>query len=509
MATSTVTKGPKSSDISSPVSTTFSLLGTGNSTGVPWLQCVIDKSRRCAVCEDCLTNPSSKNRRNNPSALVSFDHPDGRRRNILIDVGKTFRDTVLKNFERLGVEQVDAVILTHGHMDAFGGLDDLRDISPTRTLPVYLTQSCFDVVSRSFSYLVKKPETKGLFIASLDWKIIAPFQPFEVEGLVIVPLPVEHGPPGPMLGFEFCTVAAPGAGASPSYEGRASDAADSGAAASSKTVPAADGAQHHHSGSCCGGAAENGGVGHAGEHDGPTTVGSEGAHEALSSTAPLPLERVHGGPQRIVYISDIAAMPADTRAYLKDGRPIDLLVLDALSYASYPTHFGFKQAVACALDVGAEGRTVFVGCNHRVDYYAESPKLATFGAAHGRRLELGYDGWTQAFQLSREGTVESVAAEVQAARANAARIPPPAGVQPVPHIELTGTPRGAAPGRQLQEDERPSTLPPASESATDAATHAPIAFTYADAVFPEWEDGMSPSGGGGGRRGSPEKVRRT
>ena len=181
----------------------FALLGTGNSTGVPWLNCVVNPHKRCAVCAHCMAHPStSKNVRNNPSALVSVSHPDGRDRHILIDVGKTFRDTVLRQLPRLGVSRLAAVIITHAHMDAFGGLDDLRDVSPHATLPVYLTQTCYDVVARSFSYLVTKPATRGLFIASLDWRVIQPDQPFEVEGLVVAPLRVEHGPPGPMLGFD-------------------------------------------------------------------------------------------------------------------------------------------------------------------------------------------------------------------------------------------------------------------------------------------------------------------
>ena len=67
----------------------FALLGTGNSTGVPWLQCVIDPETRCSVCADCMANPASKNVRNNPSGLLTYEHPDGRRRHILIDVGKS------------------------------------------------------------------------------------------------------------------------------------------------------------------------------------------------------------------------------------------------------------------------------------------------------------------------------------------------------------------------------------------------------------------------------------
>jgi phosphoribosyl 1,2-cyclic phosphodiesterase len=86
---------------------------------------------------------------------------DGRRVNILIDCGKTFRDTVLRTFPALGVTHLDAVFLTHGHADAFMGLDDLRDVSlGGKPFPIYTSAPCFEVVSRAFAYLVKKPEMK-------------------------------------------------------------------------------------------------------------------------------------------------------------------------------------------------------------------------------------------------------------------------------------------------------------------------------------------------------------
>lgn len=207
-------------------------LGAGNSTGVPWLQCVMNPAVRCATCavsgrvacgqshrfpgarscaliptsrpcrpplQDCLDDPSSLNVRSNPSALISFDHPDGRTRHILIDAGKTLRDFVVKQFTKLGVTHIDAVILTHPHLDAYQGLDDLRDLAPRTLLPVYLSEGCFARVAPGFNYLVQPPPTAGLFIAQIDWRIVRPFQPFVVEGLIVTPLPVEHGEPGPML----------------------------------------------------------------------------------------------------------------------------------------------------------------------------------------------------------------------------------------------------------------------------------------------------------------------
>lgn len=84
----------------------FALLGTGSSASVPWLHCVISPGTACVTCTEALQNPLSLNRRNNPSAVLSHSLSDGRRVNILIDCGKTFRDAVLRNFRTLGIDHL-------------------------------------------------------------------------------------------------------------------------------------------------------------------------------------------------------------------------------------------------------------------------------------------------------------------------------------------------------------------------------------------------------------------
>lgn len=346
----------------------FAILGSGNSTSVPWLQCVIDVSTRCSVCDDALRNPSSKNSRHNPCGLVSFAHPDGRTRHILIDCGKTLREVVTRRLPELGVTSIDAVLLTHPHADAMLGLDDLRDVSPFAKIPVYLSASCFDRVCGAFPYLVTKPTTANLFIASIDWRIIVPFQPFEFDGLHIVPFPVCHGLPGPMLGFDFQYV-------SPTL-----------------SLPPVAGPRND---SCC---AEEGVA-----SDTCADSGSE-----VTSAAAAPPRSGH----RFVYISDVVALPVDTRAYLK-SRPIDVLLLDALSYMSYPTHFSVGQAVACSLDL-CPARTVLVGMNHRIDYYLEQPRMEEFCASlgDGTRIEYGFDGWSVPLDLSVPCGLDALCASV-------------------------------------------------------------------------------------------------
>ncbi len=108
-------------------------VGTGSSTGVPRIGCVQkvcpiyshQKPGHCAVCDDAV-KPNSKNRRRNPSVLIQNG-----KHNILIDCGKTFRESMISIFFlRINLKDcilqhkilhIDAVVLTHNHADAFLG----------------------------------------------------------------------------------------------------------------------------------------------------------------------------------------------------------------------------------------------------------------------------------------------------------------------------------------------------------------------------------------------------
>lgn len=177
----------------------------------------------------------NKNYRNNPSLLISHrnnDDGDGDGdssssstssplRNVIIDVGKTFREGALRWMPHHGIYNIDGIVLTHEHADAILGLDDLRgfQISPhmmkgrgmthTASLPVFLSPLCLDTVKQVFSYLVpkelseqekrkeKEDASKGIkvvrYVASLDFQTVQFFQPFYAAGLKMIPLPVKHG----------------------------------------------------------------------------------------------------------------------------------------------------------------------------------------------------------------------------------------------------------------------------------------------------------------------------
>ena len=82
-------------------------LGTGTSQGVPMIGC---------KCEVCMSKDDHDKRLRSSILVESGDTV------IVIDSGPDFRYQMLR--ER--VDYLDAILITHGHKDHVGGLDDVR-----------------------------------------------------------------------------------------------------------------------------------------------------------------------------------------------------------------------------------------------------------------------------------------------------------------------------------------------------------------------------------------------
>ena len=102
----------------------ITVLGCGSSTGVP---------RVGNIWGNCDPN-NPKNRRLRSSILVEKLSPDGITR-VLIDTGPDLRAQLLG----ANIQQLDAVLYTHGHADHMHGIDDLRGlfILNRRRVPIY------------------------------------------------------------------------------------------------------------------------------------------------------------------------------------------------------------------------------------------------------------------------------------------------------------------------------------------------------------------------------------
>ncbi|KAL6650645.1 hypothetical protein ACP70R_009570 [Stipagrostis hirtigluma subsp. patula] len=198
-------------------SSSLIFLGTGCSGALPDTRCLIRPSTPpCAVCSTALSLPPDRNPnyRLNTSLLIDYCHDDGTHMYILIDIGKTFREQVLRWFVHYKVPSVDSIILTHEHADAVLGLDEVWVVQPSNgrndsgQIPIFLTQFTMDSVAARFPYLLNQNPEDGdeaAQPAQLDWKIIEDDveKPFVASGLEFAPLPVMHGEGYVCLGFLF------------------------------------------------------------------------------------------------------------------------------------------------------------------------------------------------------------------------------------------------------------------------------------------------------------------
>ena len=152
----------------------ITLLGTGTSQGIPVIGC------NCKVC----TSADPRNRRFRTAAYVQSGATG-----LALDVGPDFRMQMLNN----GLSDVRAVLLTHEHNDHISGLDDLRPINfkYRRTIPFYGSDRTLKELERRFFYAFDdhyeypgKPQVLAVRIED---------QSFEIEGITIQPIPVDHG----------------------------------------------------------------------------------------------------------------------------------------------------------------------------------------------------------------------------------------------------------------------------------------------------------------------------
>jgi len=157
-------------------------LGTGTSQGVPIIGC------DCEVC----TSTDVKDNRLRPAILLSHQNI-----NLAVDIGPDFRQQML----RVGITELEAVLITHEHNDHVIGLDDVRPFNfrSKKDMPIYATVPVQNQLRERFDYIFSS-NYPG--IPRLQLHTIEHAKPFEVGGISILPIEVIHGRL-PVLGFRF------------------------------------------------------------------------------------------------------------------------------------------------------------------------------------------------------------------------------------------------------------------------------------------------------------------
>jgi len=160
----------------------ITVLGSGTSMGVPTLGCP------CRVCKS--DDPHDKRLR--PSLLISRGG-----QNVVIDTTPDFRQQAL----RVGLERLDAILLTHGHADHILGFDDIRpfNIRQRSAMPVYGNEETFRIIRRVFAYVFDDKPTLST-VPSVTLKVAD--SPIQLLGILFVPVPMLHGEMN-VLGFRF------------------------------------------------------------------------------------------------------------------------------------------------------------------------------------------------------------------------------------------------------------------------------------------------------------------
>lgn len=163
------------------------LLGCGTSVGVP----AVGRAG-WGACDP--TDP--RNRRQRCAVLVQSQTT-----NVLVDAGPDIRNQLLP----LGLQKIDALLITHTHSDHVAGLDDLRAFYwPDRAeLPVHTTEQHASDICTRFPYLFeRKSSSPSYFVPPMRVETVEAGSKIEVGDLGIDIFHQDHGNVT-SLGFMF------------------------------------------------------------------------------------------------------------------------------------------------------------------------------------------------------------------------------------------------------------------------------------------------------------------
>lgn len=151
----------------------FTFLGTGTSQGIPVITCT------CNVC----VSHNSKDKRTRTALMI-----EDKNTTIVIDSGPDFRQQMLRE----NVQNLDAIVFTHGHKDHVAGLDDIRPFNhlKQKDIQVYATTEVQEVLKREFAYIFSDDYYPG--VPKVKLHTIDKNNTFKINDISIQPIEVMH-----------------------------------------------------------------------------------------------------------------------------------------------------------------------------------------------------------------------------------------------------------------------------------------------------------------------------
>jgi phosphoribosyl 1,2-cyclic phosphate phosphodiesterase len=162
----------------------LTFLGTGTSTGVPTIGC---------ECETCRSqDPRDKRLR----VSILIEHAG---QQILVDTSIDFRQQAL----RVGLKRLDAVFITHCHVDHVFGLDDIRPFNFRHgAMGVYANEIAWKDLKRIFKYIFEPTHFGGGLPQLIPHTVVHAAAFSFGKDLEVTPLEVIHGNL-PVIAYRF------------------------------------------------------------------------------------------------------------------------------------------------------------------------------------------------------------------------------------------------------------------------------------------------------------------
>ncbi len=147
-------------------------LGTGTSTGVPVVAC------DCEVC----SSPDKRDHRLRTSVMVEW-----KSHRLIIDCGPDFRYQMIRE----KVDDITAILFTHGHRDHIAGLDDVRAFNYVlnKTVDIYASNAVVEAIHREFPYILQEKRFFGA--PQLQFNVIENKE-FAINDISVQPILVMH-----------------------------------------------------------------------------------------------------------------------------------------------------------------------------------------------------------------------------------------------------------------------------------------------------------------------------